>query len=490
MLKRFSCLTSAVVLVSAALVLATPGSAAATAPGLNGVIAAMGGLQVGYEDIVLLNTATGPFADVLRAGASEDAPAWSPSGDKLAVSSGGDLVTVNADGTGANTLVGGCGGSGPSWSPDGTQIAYNGGCSAMLWIIDADGSNPTQVSGGGGFAPFDWSPDGQWIAGVVSTSGNDDIWLIHPNGTGLTQLTSLPGRQIAPSWSPDGSKIAFENDHGADSDVWVVDAAGGVAVALTSGGGNDFHPSWSPDGARIAFGSVRSGGGVFTMAADGSDIVKVPNSEGMGSPAWQPAQATISASKATVISGRAVRLDLRIPSLGTSNPSVLVQRKTRTTPWTDVGTVGVDTLGEASLSQTIEERSWFRAVWTGDATYPGGTSTEALVQATVLVTGHLFRSYKTSGAWHLYHEGNRVWYAAALEPKDAGPKLCFELNVWRKGGWHRGSAACFKVRSDGSSTVYIKDVPRGSRMRIHAAFADRLGLFGDEAPWELFRVTA
>lgn len=480
------------VLITAALVIATPTLSRATTHGLNGVIAGVGSLDPGYVDIVLLDTKTGPYANLLHAGPEEGAPSWSPTGDKIVVSSGGDLVTVNADGSGQQTLVsGGCGVSTPSWSPDGTQIAYRGGCSSALWIIDADGSNAVQVPGGAGFAPEDWSPDGQWIAGTMASGANTDIWVIHPNGDGLTQLTNLPGRQTAPSWSPDGSEIAFEDDRGTDSDITVVGASGGATTAITSGGGNDFSPSWSPDGTRIAFASNRSGGGIFTVAADGTDILHVPHSAGMGLPAWQPAQVTVTPSSGVVVSGRVVGLDIRIASTGTTNSSVLVQRRTRSTPWSDLDTVDVNAMGEASLSSKITEHTWFRAVWGGDATYAGGTSIEVEVQATVVVTGHLFRAYKTRGPWHLYHEGKAAWYTGALEPKGAGPKLCFELNVWRNGSWHRaGRYPCFPVRAKGTTTVYVSGVPKGTRMRIRAMLYDRPTLLGDGAPWERFMVTA
>src|SRR3954464_423977 len=40
-------------------------------------------------------------------------------------------------------------------------------------------------------------------------SGNKDIWVIKPDGTGLSQLTNNPQDDLLPSWSPDGKRIVF-----------------------------------------------------------------------------------------------------------------------------------------------------------------------------------------------------------------------------------------------------------------------------------------
>ncbi len=119
----------------------------------------------------------------------------------------------------------------PSWSPDSGRIAFR-----LDGFPPGDGlgrrrrarplTNPPRGADDGD--PI-WSPDGQWIAFARSPSrGVSDVWLAHPNGTGLRRLTTTP---IPPAgiahigsvplaWSPDGTQLlAFRHDRFAVVEV-------------------------------------------------------------------------------------------------------------------------------------------------------------------------------------------------------------------------------------------------------------------------------
>jgi Tol biopolymer transport system component len=101
----------------------------------------------------------------------------------------------------------------------------------------------------------------------------NDLYAIHPDGTGLTQITSM-GASVqlrAPVWSPTGNHLAVsvENPGTGSLELWILGVdltqpnpgmgAGGrvtQAYALktnASAPGNPIWSAWSPDGGRIVF---------------------------------------------------------------------------------------------------------------------------------------------------------------------------------------------------------------------------------------------
>jgi TolB protein len=477
---------SCLVLLVASAIVWMPSRAAATMPGLAGVIAGIGPTS----DLMLLNLADDSRTTLLKFGDEEARPAWSPSGARLVVTEGaGVLITLNPDGTGKKTLVGGgCGGDGGTWSPDGTKVAYHT-CDDIS-IVHADGTNPVHVPNTSSFGLGEWSPDGQWLIGAHSDGVDFDIWKIRPDGNDLTQLTDLPGDQLNPTVSPDGTMIAFEDRQTNNWEIASVGVGGGAATNLTQTAGKDFDPTWSPDGSRILFSSLRSGGDLFTVAPDGSGTQQVPHSHWIANPAWQPAQVTLSASRQLVIAGATIHLNVRIVSPGSTDPSVTIQRRTTSTGWANWRTVNVDSFGKASLDTTVKEHTWYRAVWAGDASHPGGRSIQTLVRARVTVSGHLFRFYAVKSGWRLYHLGKRVWYTSDIVPIHAGKRMCFEAQRLRENGnWRPIFTDCYRIGKNGVTTIYIYNIPLGERARVRAIFRNDTDHLGDSAPWSRFRVT-
>jgi DNA-binding SARP family transcriptional activator len=124
-----------------------------------------------------------------------------------------------------------------AWSPDGTRIAFVAEATdeRELYVAEADGSNPTRLAIGlveqGRLA---WSPDNQHIAFVVADeNGAGDIFTIHPNGSGLRQLTESVTAETSPLWFTE-NLLGFVLEQPDESrDVWVMDVRGGPIQRVT-----------------------------------------------------------------------------------------------------------------------------------------------------------------------------------------------------------------------------------------------------------------
>jgi hypothetical protein len=128
---------------------------------------------------------------------------------------------------------------GLSFSPNGSELVAaicGNGCSVGgrgpdLYILDVrSGQFRVQLTNSGlngirNSSPR-WSPNGQWIAFTSTSSGQEGIWLIKSDGTGLRQLNTASMKASAPAWSEDGAKLVFSAVLNGNEDIWI--AASGV----------------------------------------------------------------------------------------------------------------------------------------------------------------------------------------------------------------------------------------------------------------------
>lgn len=147
----------------------------------------------------------------------------------------------------------------PAWSPDGRWIAFGSLRTGdfEVYVIRPDGSGRRRVTSHPAvdFRPS-WSPDGAWIAfsssrasEAATRSGNYDIYLMRPDGGDIRQLTHHEQLALRPSWSPGGEALAYQvgglDETGADWEIYTVDVRTGQYRRLTNNGMADAHPDWN-----------------------------------------------------------------------------------------------------------------------------------------------------------------------------------------------------------------------------------------------------
>jgi dipeptidyl aminopeptidase/acylaminoacyl peptidase len=216
-------------------------------------------------------------------------------------SGGGDPVQITADE-----------GSSPQWFDNGKKIAFVSG--GDLMTMNQDGSDPKKVKGISEFETFNISPDGKGICFTrrvkLDQTANekhnllnakvriiDDLMYRHWNtwsdysyshifvasfnGSEVTGEKDIMKDQkfespLSPyfdeteiSWSPDGKYIAYtskrlggkEYAKSTNSDIYLYDISSGKEVNISENNkGYDKYPVFSPDGSKIAFQSMERDG--------------------------------------------------------------------------------------------------------------------------------------------------------------------------------------------------------------------------------------
>jgi TolB protein len=174
-----------------------------------------------------------------------------------------NVYVMNADGSGITRITDDPAPEfAPAWSPTGSSIAFARSANGTdaIDVVNSDGTNEREVAAGTGAnqRPFTWSPDGRQIAFVYLRRAGWDLDVVNADGTGRRTVVVRDGVwNEGPAWSPDGTEIAFSSTLGAyppgcglDSDVcsdlFVVHPDGTGLRRLTNEASGVFGIAWQP----------------------------------------------------------------------------------------------------------------------------------------------------------------------------------------------------------------------------------------------------
>jgi TolB protein len=168
------------------------------------------------------------------------------------------------------------------------------------------------------------------IAFLSDRDGSPELYVMNPDGSGQTRLTSNSNPEFDPVWSPDGTSIVFSSTVDGNQDIYLINADGSGLGRLTNNPASDRNPAWSPDGSQVVFSSQRDAvpdfegppPELYIMNNDGSQPTRLTNNTTSDYCPWWSSVNDLIAFSSFFFSYDTVRIDA-IPAAGSQSTQLI-----------------------------------------------------------------------------------------------------------------------------------------------------------------------
>ncbi len=184
----------------------------------------------------------------------------------IGLSSDEDIFVVDENSSGQQQVTNGAGARFPAWSPDGNSICYTMRDNLYISNINDSSGHVLTSNAGVNWRPH-WSSANE-IAFESNRDGNWEIYVVQPDGGGLSNLTQDVHADFDARWTPDGGRLAFIRIINDVRALYTMNSDGSLLTRLSPDSLEVERYAWSPDGGRIAL----AAGQIYTVAATGAGL--------------------------------------------------------------------------------------------------------------------------------------------------------------------------------------------------------------------------
>jgi len=151
---------------------------------------------------------------------------------------------------------------------------------ANIWLAptsDLDHPRQLTTTSYDGLNGVSWTPDGKLVY-TSQIAGEQNLWIMDPNGGPAKQLTAHAGFSEQPVVSPEGRYLVFLSNRNDQEHLWRIDIDGKHPMQLTRGTG-DRQPTFTRDGRNVIFSSSNPAS-LFRVSIDGGEPVRLTDRGG------------------------------------------------------------------------------------------------------------------------------------------------------------------------------------------------------------------